>query len=89
MVLLVNHAVAAFTRPGVYDADKKIFTLTFRGLSFQFPADTGFQVYFQFQVYLEVPCVLRVPGVFIIPIVLVPGVRRVPSRYCFKVPFVL
>lgn len=31
------------TRPGVYDAEKQIFTLTFRGLSFQFPAETGFQ----------------------------------------------
>ena len=32
------------TRPGVYDEDKKIFTLTFRGLAFEFPAETKFQV---------------------------------------------
>lgn len=32
------------TRPGVYDEDKHIFTLTFRGLAFQFPAETKFQV---------------------------------------------
>ena len=31
------------TRPGVYDEDKKIFTLTFRGLAFEFPAETEFQ----------------------------------------------
>ena len=32
------------THPGVYDSDKKVFTLTFRGLSFEFPAETQFQV---------------------------------------------
>jgi len=31
------------TRPGVYDPDKKLFTLTFRGLAFEFPAETSFQ----------------------------------------------
>jgi len=31
------------TRPGVYDPEKKIFTLTFRGLAFEFPAATSFQ----------------------------------------------
>jgi len=31
------------TRPGVYDPEKQIFTLTFRGLAFQFPAETKFQ----------------------------------------------
>jgi len=31
------------TRPGVYDEDKRIFTLTFRGLAFEFPAATKFQ----------------------------------------------
>ena len=31
------------TRPGVYDEDRKIFTLTFRGLAFEFPAETKFQ----------------------------------------------
>ena len=31
------------THPGVYDDDKRVFTLTFRGLSFEFPADTKFQ----------------------------------------------
>ena len=31
-------------RPGVYDPEKKIFTLTFRGLAFEFPAATSFQV---------------------------------------------
>ena len=32
------------TRPGVLDEEKKIFTLTFRGLAFEFPAETKFQV---------------------------------------------
>ena len=31
------------THPGVYDSDKHVFTLTFRGLSFEFPAETQFQ----------------------------------------------
>jgi len=31
------------TRPGVYDPERQIFTLTFRGLAFQFPAETRFQ----------------------------------------------
>ncbi|CAB4061552.1 unnamed protein product [Lepeophtheirus salmonis] len=31
------------THPGVYDDEKKFFTLTFRGLSFEFPAGTEFQ----------------------------------------------
>lgn len=31
------------THPGVYDQEKQVFTLTFRGLSFRFPADTKFQ----------------------------------------------
>ena len=34
----------AMIRPGVYDPEKKIFTLTFRGLAFEFPAATSFQV---------------------------------------------
>ena len=33
------------THPGVYDSDKKVFALTFRGLSFEFPAETQFQVF--------------------------------------------
>jgi hypothetical protein len=32
------------TRPGVFEPERQIFTLTFRGLAFQFPADTKFQV---------------------------------------------
>ena len=32
------------THPGVYDGEKQVFTLTFRGLSFEFPAQTQFQV---------------------------------------------
>ena len=31
------------TRPGVYDEERKRFTLTFRGLAFEFPAETKFQ----------------------------------------------
>jgi len=31
------------TRPGLYDEEKKKFTLTFRGLAFEFPAETKFQ----------------------------------------------
>jgi hypothetical protein len=34
------------THPGVYDCDSKVFNLTFRGLSFEFPAETQFQVRF-------------------------------------------
>ena len=33
------------THPGVYDGEKQVFTLTFRGLSFEFPAQTQFQVF--------------------------------------------
>ena len=33
------------THPGVYDGEKQVFTLTFRGLSFEFPAQTQFQVH--------------------------------------------
>ena len=36
------------THPGVYDGEKQVFTLTFRGLSFEFPAQTQFQVYITF-----------------------------------------
>ena len=32
------------THPGVFDAQRRVFTLTFRGLSFEFHADTQFQV---------------------------------------------
>lgn len=31
------------THPGVFDAEKRVFTLTFRGLSFEFNANTQFQ----------------------------------------------
>ena len=31
------------TRPGVYDEERRRFTLTFRGLAFEFPAETKFQ----------------------------------------------
>lgn len=31
------------TRPGVFEPERQIFTLTFRGLAFEFPADTKFQ----------------------------------------------
>ena len=31
------------THPGVYDDDKRVFTLTFRGLTFEFPAKSPFQ----------------------------------------------
>lgn len=31
------------THPGVYDSGRQVFTLTFRGLSFEFPAQTQFQ----------------------------------------------
>ncbi len=39
------------TRPGVFEPERQIFTLTFRGLAFQFPADTKFQVW-DFYLYL-------------------------------------
>ena len=32
------------THPGVYDQERQVFTLTFRGLAFRFPAETKFQV---------------------------------------------
>ena len=32
------------THPGVFDEERRVFTLTFRGLSFEFPAETKFQV---------------------------------------------
>ncbi len=32
------------THPGVFDDERRVFTLTFRGLSFEFPAETPFQV---------------------------------------------
>ncbi len=31
------------THPGEFDEERHVFTLTFRGLSFEFPADTQFQ----------------------------------------------
>jgi len=31
------------THPGVYDQERQVFTLTFRGLAFRFPAETKFQ----------------------------------------------
>ena len=40
------------THPGVYDSDKHVFTLTFRGLSFEFPAETQFQVLLQYSVII-------------------------------------
>ena len=42
-LFLIYLILVVYPRPGVYDAEKQIFTLTFRGLSFQFPAETGFQ----------------------------------------------
>ena len=39
----IDHSFGA-THPGVYDDEKNVFTLTFRGLAFEFPADTKFQV---------------------------------------------
>ena len=41
------------THPGVYDSDKKVFTLTFRGLSFEFPAETQFQVLISKRIIIE------------------------------------
>ena len=38
----IDHTFGA-THPGVYDEEKQVFTLTFRGLSFEFPAETQFQ----------------------------------------------
>ena len=42
------------THPGVYDSDKKVFALTFRGLSFEFPAETQFQVLISKRKIIEV-----------------------------------
>lgn len=41
----IEHSFGA-THPGVYDADKQLFVLNFRGLSFSFPVETKFQVLF-------------------------------------------
>lgn len=39
----IEHSFGA-THPGVYDQDKQIFQLNFRGLSFSFPVESKFQV---------------------------------------------
>eukprot|EP00094_Tigriopus_californicus_P011469 TCALIF_11074-PA protein Name:"Similar to CG7083 UPF0183 protein CG7083 (Drosophila melanogaster)" AED:0.05 eAED:0.05 QI:457/0.6/0.66/1/0.8/0.83/6/1112/457 len=41
------------THPGVYDDEKQAFTLTFRGLAFEFPADTKFQVSFKWMIVAQ------------------------------------
>ncbi|KAK3923140.1 UPF0183 protein [Frankliniella fusca] len=38
----IEHSFGA-TRPGVYDSEKQLFVLNFRGLSFCFPVETKFQ----------------------------------------------
>ncbi|XP_076673685.1 PHAF1 protein CG7083 isoform X4 [Andrena cerasifolii] len=38
----IEHSFGA-THPGVYDSDKQVFVLNFRGLSFYFPIDSKFQ----------------------------------------------
>lgn len=38
----IEHSFGA-THPGVYDAEKQLFVLNFRGLSFYFPLDSKFQ----------------------------------------------
>lgn len=39
----IEHSFGA-THPGVYDKEKQIFQLNFRGLSFSFPVESKFQV---------------------------------------------
>lgn len=39
----IEHSFGA-THPGVYDQEKQIFQLNFRGLSFSFPVESKFQV---------------------------------------------
>lgn len=39
----IEHSFGA-THPGVYDAEKQLFVLNFRGLSFSFHVETKFQV---------------------------------------------
>ena len=39
---MIDHAFGP-THPGVYDAEKQLFTLSFRGLSFHFPVDAKYQ----------------------------------------------
>lgn len=38
----IEHSFGA-THPGVYDADKQVFMLNFRGLSFYFPVESKFK----------------------------------------------
>lgn len=38
----IEHSFGA-THPGVYDAEKQLFVLNFRGLSFYFPLESKFQ----------------------------------------------
>lgn len=38
----IEHSFGA-THPGVYDADKQLFVLNFRGLSFYFPVESKYQ----------------------------------------------
>lgn len=38
----IEHSFGA-THPGVYDSEKELFTLNFRGLSFYFPVVSKFQ----------------------------------------------
>ena len=39
----IEHSFGA-THPGVYDTEKQLFVLNFRGLSFCFPVESKFQV---------------------------------------------
>jgi hypothetical protein len=39
----IEHSFGA-THPGVYDTEKQLFMLNFRGLSFCFPVESKFQV---------------------------------------------
>lgn len=38
----IEHSFGA-THPGVYDSEKELFILNFRGLSFSFPVESKFQ----------------------------------------------
>lgn len=42
------------THPGIYDCEKQMFTLNFRGLSFCFDVDSKFQVEMNFISYVNI-----------------------------------
>jgi Uncharacterised protein family (UPF0183) len=77
------------TRPGVFDPDRQIFTLTFRGLAFEFPAETKFQVRFWYlhrQISIVARRLLEVNKRFCLNVCFLNGVQHL--KFCFTVSLV-